>query len=144
MHNGDGKGTRYGCRGPLLRTDEAQRPLFDQWYEIEQAGRAEAAGGFYLMLHEDAERIAGHAVPLPHNRLVDAVAHANWGELRRLTFPMIRLRAEAVGRPCGADLTPLIDAVPQDDAVHKLACPACGNAIEVRKVPETAPAAEEA
>ena len=37
--------------------------------------------------------------------------------------------------PCGADLTKLIDAVPQDGEERKLECEACGTTIRIRRTP---------
>lgn len=129
----------YGCRGVLLRTDAEQRPLFDQWYAVEQRGMPMEAESFLAMLHSDAQHIANNHGPegfklfWPEVRIHRAVYERNWEELRRLAFPLIRLRGEMIGRPCGYLLTELVEAVPADGGEHTVVCPRCGNTVSVRK-----------
>ena len=111
------------CRGPLMHDSESEREGFDRWRELEAKGDDEGAREMIDLLVLEAQEVAAPGFRV---RLPGMPEKGNWMGLRRVGFPLIRLRGDAVGRGCGADLNDEIVSHPFDGAEHETACHDCG------------------
>ena len=111
------------CRGVHLVEPEKQTTRFEAWYALERKDNVKGAAKMIAELAEAANEHtpAGYIVSAPI-----VPEDADWDALRRLAFPLIRLRGDAVGRTCGWDLNEEIVQHPFDGAEHLTECPNCG------------------
>lgn len=62
----------------------------------------------------------------------DRAPPVDWALLRRAALPLIRLRAERIGKPCGYDMGQEFKKYPSDGTEHESVCPKCGNIVSWR------------
>ena len=115
------------CRGSLLVDAKVEAANFIRWYAFEDASDVDGAIVLIDELYEAAKKVVAPGFKLGKLPLVvDADAFGVWEYLRRIAFPMIRLRGDKVGKPCGYDLNQEIVKHPYDGEEHEMACPGCG------------------
>ncbi len=115
------------CRGPLLVDPEIERVNFDRWYVLEELRDVDGVGGLLGELYENAKQLAapGFKLGAVPALVVDPNDAETWEYLRRLVFPMIRLRGDKVGKPCGYDQNQIVVAHPYDGETRQVPCPDC-------------------
>lgn len=115
------------CRGPLLVDPKVEAANFKEWYVLEETGDVDGAIKMIGELHDEAKKLAAPGFKFGKPKIVvDADAPAVWDYLRRLAFPVIRLRGDKVGKPCGHDLNQEIVRHPYDGEMYEMKCPKCG------------------
>ncbi len=109
------------CRGPYLVEAQDEEDRFAEWRRIEAADDEGAARDMI-----DRLVVAANAAAVPGFVFTPrTVAPGDWDGLRRVVFPLIRLRGDMVGHTCGWDLNEEIVKHPFDAAEHETKCPTC-------------------
>lgn len=127
------------CRGDYVHSAEVMRAWFDRWYVILEARDLEGAHVLAAQAREAAQEAAGPRYPVrlppwledePDEESRHMLAH--WEKIKRVVFPLMALRRDLIGDPCGYDLTRLFAAVPLNGAEHEAPCPGCGRTVSWR------------
>ena len=114
---------RKRCRGVHLVREKEQRSRFDAWTALEDSADLKGASVMISNLVEAANKHtkSGFVVSEPIY-----TGDEGFDDLRRIAFPLIRLRGDKIGQGCGWDLNEEILKHPFDGAEHLTTCPNCG------------------
>lgn len=112
------------CRGPYLVHPEEEAKRFAAWYSLEEKNDEHAMRQMIWALMQEAEEETARGFTL---RLAGPpYEQRDLQALRRIAFPLIRLRGDTVGKPCGWNLNEEIVKHAFDGAEHVTDCPGCG------------------
>lgn len=118
------------CLGPCIYDEKTMRGLFDAWYKIEKEGIIDnnrgKGIGFVKGLFEETKKLAKKVSP-KFQFSIPEVFPDDWEGLRRMAFPLMKLRTSKIGKPCGHNMAFDVVEHPFDGSEHKDECPNCGN-----------------